>query len=124
MCYACNPTCGRCRPKRTISVECPTCAAPASLRREEYLLLFDLPHEKNVLEQRLLERGGVSAPVCRVCGGKLTEAFRRAVVPAACKQNGIMCGYPCGRCDEPPEPGAPLCPYAVPLDELLAESGD
>lgn len=121
MCYACNPSCGRCRPKRVISVECPQCGAPHSLSREEFLLLFDLPHKKSILERKMIERDGVQAPACGVCGASLAEAFRQAVEPRECKRSRIVCGYPCGRCDEVAEEGtapeAP-CAFMVPLRRL------
>lgn len=115
MCYACNPSCGRCKPKRVISVECPECAAPSSLKREEYLLLFGLPHRLNILEKHMLERGGVPEPVCPYCATPLLETFRAAVEPAVCKTSGIVCGYPCGRAAEEPRPGDAPCAFMVPL---------
>lgn len=118
MCYACNPECGRCKPKRIVAVSCPSCGAPATLRREEHLLLFGLPHRRNMLEERLLRRGGVAAPSCKLCGQGLVEAFRQAVAPAICRRFGIVCGYPCGRNDEDPQPGVAQCPFMVPLGKL------
>lgn len=118
MCYACNPMCGRCKPKRAVSVTCPRCGAPASLKREEYLLLFDLPHEKNILERRMEANGGVERPVCEVCGADLVPAFRAAVEPAECGPAQIVCGYPCGRAAEAFDPQAAPCPFRVPLSAL------
>lgn len=83
--------------------------------REEYLIYFGLPHRKNVLEQRIIDRGGVGAPACASCGLDLAEAFRDAVHPAACRPSGIVCGFPCGRKDDPYRPDAGACPTMVPL---------
>lgn len=119
MCYACNPSCGLCKPKRVISVSCPACEAPFSLRREEYLLCFEMPHRLSVLERKMMEKGGVPEPVCRECGTDLRECFRQMMPPRECLRQGILCGYPCGRSGEAPT-GAddPPCPFQVPLARL------
>lgn len=117
MCYACS-SCGLCKPKRVISIMCPACGAPHTLKREEFLLLFDLPHRLNVLEKHMLERGGVPDPVCSVCGTTLTETFDAAVTPRPCKSSGIVCGYPCGRSEEEPDADAAPCPFQVPLGKI------
>ena len=81
MCYAasCNPLCGDCRPKRIVQAHCPECGLLAEMSRDEYLIYFDLPHRKSVMEKKIIERGGVSTPTCTGCGVDLTEAFREAV---------------------------------------------
>lgn len=122
MCYACNPSCGRCRPKRVISIECPQCGAPHSLKREEFLLLFDLPHNLSILEKKMIERGGVAAPVCETCGADLADAYRSAMPPAPCRRYGIICGYPCGRSGEEPESGQSDCAFMVPMQAIEAEA--
>ena len=117
MCYAasCNPECGRCRPKRIVRAACPNCGLAATMGREEYLIYFDLPHRKNVLEQKIIDRGGVSTPTCASCGADLTETFREAVQPAICQPSRVVCGFPCGRKDDPYRPDAGPCPTMVPL---------
>lgn len=123
MCYAasCNPTCGRCRPKGIVEINCPECGMPNSMTREEYLLFFDLPHRKSILEKKMLERGGVGAPSCKACGRKLAEPFRRAIAPKPCNPQQVICGFPCGRSDEPREEGTPPCKTMVPLGKLEEE---
>ncbi len=125
MCYAasCNPLCGRCKPRRIVETVCPQCGAPCSMTREEYLVCFGLPHRKGSLERKVAERSGVGEPRCESCGRDLTEVFRRAVDPAPCHLQQVVCGFPCGRRDEPPRDGAPPCRTMVPLGRL-AEGGD
>ena len=120
MCYAasCNPSCGQCRPKRIFTVNCPDCGAPREITREEYLILFDLPHRKNLVERKRLERGPVETPRCRGCGRDLTESVRAAITPADCLNQKIVCGYPCGRASEPAREQALPCPTIVPLRKL------
>ena len=117
MCYAssCDPRCGKCKPKRLVEVACPDCGFMNSMSREEYLLFFNLPHKKNVLEKKILERGGVLAPACMMCGGGLTEAFEAAVQPRECQCNRVICGFPCGRSEEPYREGTLPCPTMVPV---------
>lgn len=119
MCYAasCNPLCGSCRPKRIVQINCPECGGLAEMGRDEFLLYFDLPHRKSVLEQKIVERGGVDAPKCVSCGADLSEAFRAAVPSAPCNSTGIICGFPCGRKDDPYHEGR-KCPTMVPLGKI------
>ena len=117
MCYAsaCNPTCGKCRPKGIIEVVCPECGVICRMTREEYLIYFELPHRKTVFDRKIIERGGVQPPVCETCNAALTETFRAAVSPLPCRKSGVMCGYPCGgRFDQPSANGA-SCPTVVPV---------
>ena len=88
------------------------------MSREEYLLFFDLPHRKNILEQKILERGGVSEPACSMCGESLVDAFDAAIVSRECSLSRVVCGFPCGRCDEPYREGAPPCPTMVPVGKV------
>ena len=88
------------------------------MSREEYLLLFDLPHKKNILEQKIIERGGVEEPTCMMCGQPLTDAFKAAVEPRACSVSRIVCGFPCGRSEEPYREGSLPCPTMVPVGKL------
>ena len=120
MCYAssCDPRCGKCRPKRLVEAACPVCGFTNSMTREEYLLFFELPHEKNILEQKLIERGGVQAPTCTMCGAGLTPTFAAAVQPRECLRNCIVCGFPCGRCEEPYQEGLLPCSTMVPVGKL------
>lgn len=120
MCYAasCNPRCGNCRPKRIVDAVCPECHFPNEMSREEYLLYFDLPHTKSIIEEKIIERGGPAKPVCKSCGRDLTEAFRAAVTPRPCHENRVICGFPCGRADGPYREGSLPCPTMVPLGEL------
>ncbi len=120
MCYAasCNPACGKCRPKRIVEIACPECGAPNSITREEYLLLFDLPHRKSILDTKLIERGGIGTPSCKACGRDLTLAYEEAVNPAPCHLQRIICGFPCGRSIEPHKDDTPPCRTMVPLGKL------
>ena len=68
--------------------------------------------------KKIIERGGVSTPTCVGCGVDLTEAFREAVQPAECKSNRIICGFPCGRKNDPYREGSRGCPTMVPLGKL------
>ena len=117
MCYAasCNPLCGDCRPKRIVQVHCPECGLLAEMSRDEYLIYFELPHRKGIMGKKIIERGGVSTPRCAGCGIDLTEAFREAVQPAECKSNRIICGFPCGRKNDPYREDSRACPTMVPL---------
>lgn len=126
MCYAasCDPRCGKCRPRRIVEAACPACGHLGSITREEYLLLFDLPHKRNVMEEKIIERGGVEHPVCPMCGADLVETFRAAVVPKPCHVSRIVCGFPCGRCNEPFREGCLPCPTMVPVGKLPAEPED
>ena len=120
MCYAssCNPTCGNCRPKRLIEAYCPACGATNSLNREEYLIVFKLPHKKNVLEKKILERGGVPRPSCKQCGADMYDVFDAAVTPEPCTKSRVICGFPCGRHVEPYVEGSMPCPTMVPVGKL------
>ena len=117
MCYAssCNPLCGNCRPKRIVQVVCPSCGFSNEITRDEYLIMFGLPHKQSVLEKKILERGGVARPACSACGEDLLEVFRNAIVPAECIGNRVICGFPCGRKDDPYREGAMPCPTMVPV---------
>lgn len=120
MCYAasCNPTCGKCRPKRIVEAPCPSCGAVGTIGREEFLLLFDLPHRKNVMDEKIIERGGPAAPSCKFCGADMAEAFRKAVEPLPCEKSRIVCGFPCGGRMEPYREGAARCVHMVPVGKL------
>lgn len=126
MCYAasCDPRCGKCRPRRIVEAACPACGHRASITREEFLILFDLPHKRNVMEGKLLERGGVERPACPVCGTDMMDAFRAAVPPKPCRANRVVCGFPCGRCDDPFKEGRLPCPTMVPVGKLPAPPGE
>lgn len=99
MCYAasCNPLCGDCRPKRIVQAPCPQCSHVCSITRDEYLVLFNLPHKQSVMDRKIQERGGVERPACPACGADMLDAFDAAVTPAVCKGNRVVCGFPCGR---------------------------
>ena len=120
MCYAasCNPLCGDCRPKRIVQTHCPECGLLAEMSRDEYLIYFELPHRKSVMEKKIIERGGVAVPKCAGCGADLTEAFDAAIQPAECRSNRIVCGFPCGRKNDPYREGSRGCPTMVPLGKL------
>lgn len=122
MCYAssCNPLCGNCRPKRIVQVSCPECGVHAQMSREEYLVFFGLPFRKNILAEKIAERG-VAEPTCSCCGASLVETFRKAVVPEECKSNRVICGFPCGRKDDPYREDALPCPTMVPLGRATTE---
>lgn len=83
--------------------------------REEYLNIFDLPHRKNILEKKLLERGSIKDPVCPICGHDLMETFREAVQPLPCQKSRVVCGYPCGGRFDPYVEGGPKCQTMVPV---------
>ena len=120
MCYAggCNPKCGKCQPRRIIEVNCPQCGGTNDWRREEYLLYFNLPHRKSIIEEKMLEKGPILAPHCKHCGADLTETFKNEIQPTPCHLTGIICGFPCGRKDEEPREGAQPCKTMVPLGKL------
>lgn len=122
MCYAasCTPTCGKCRPKRIVEVSCPECGAMDSRTREEYLILFDLPHRKSVLDRKIIERGGVDEPMCKMCHYPLMETYKHAVKAEPCHLQGVLCGFPCGRKDECGEDATPPCRTMVPLGKCEA----
>ena len=126
MCYAasCNPKCGNCRPKRIVEARCPKCGLDNEMTREEYLILFDLPHKKSILERKILERGGVEPPVCASCGADMTTAFKNAVAPRECKSNRVVCGFPCGRCDDMYREGSLPCPTMVPVGKLRLDDSE
>lgn len=126
MCYAasCNPKCGNCRPKRIVEARCPECGFENEMTREEYLILFDLPHKKSILEQKIIERGGVESPVCALCGADTVSAFESAVVPRECKSNRVVCGFPCGRSDDPYRKGGLPCPTMVPVGKLRLDDSE
>lgn len=123
MCYAssCNPLCGDCRPKRIVQISCPECTATNSITRDEYLVLFDLPHRKSVMDKKIAERGGVERPTCTVCGADLLQAFDDAVTPAECKGNRVICGFPCGRRNDPYREGSRPCATMVPVGKPPTE---
>lgn len=125
MCYAasCDPRCGQCRPKRIVEADCPRCGAPSSMTREEYLVYFELPHRASIMEKKMLERGGVGAPRCASCGCDLMKAFKAAVPPEPCRLQQVLCGFPCGRRNEPRKGDAPPCPTMVPLARLEGPGG-
>ena len=125
MCYAasCNPLCGQCRPKRIVQITCPHCGAPNEITREEFLNLFQLPHKVSLLERKMLERGEIPEPVCISCGTDLREAYAAAAPPAPCHVSRIICGFPCGRRNEPNRDDAPPCPTMVPLGRLDEAKG-
>ena len=120
MCYAasCNPRCGDCRPRRIIDATCPVCGMENEMGREEFLILSGRPHKPSIMERKMIERGGVEEPTCRICGTNLLEAFEAAVVPLPCTRSRITCGFPCGRRNEPHIDGVPPCLHMVPMGKL------
>ena len=117
MCYAssCNPECGRCKPRRIVRIRCPKCAASCTVGREEYLIASGLPHKRNIIEEKILERGGPGELRCETCGAPLIDTFREAVTPLPCTFSGIVCGYPCGNHTSKPPRSGHRCPNMVPL---------
>ena len=91
------------------------------MTREEYLNIYNLPHRKSILEKKLLEGGKITPPRCKECGCDLIEVMKPLVEPAPCRANRVICGYPCGRRDEPYREGAKPCPTMVPLKKLPSE---
>ena len=85
-------------------------------------MLFDLPHKPNILEKKMLERGGVPAPICTVCGNELTSTYEKAVKPEPCLFQNVICGYPCGRNNEDADPDTPRCQNMVPLGRFEEQS--
>jgi hypothetical protein len=94
---------------------------PAEMGREQYLVIYDLPHKPSIIEKKMLQRGDICAPVCKFCGEDLTETFRGVVEPAPCTRSRIVCGFPCGRRHEPHIDGVPQCPHMVPVGKIQAE---
>ena len=117
MCYAssCNPTCGKCRPRRIIEAPCPQCTTHCEVTREEYLNAFNIPHKQSILDRKLLEHGPVPMPTCRTCGASLEPALENAVTPLPCTRSHIVCGWPCGLHTEQAPSSTYSCPNAVPL---------
>lgn len=72
------------------------------------------------MEKKLIERGGVSTPLCKFCGADMTEVFRSAVEPLPCEKSQIICGFPCGGRTEPHREGVAQCVHMVPVGKLLA----
>lgn len=120
MCYAgnCNPECGQCRPKRLLVISCPNCGARCAVTREQYLNHFDLPHKKDIMEIKALERGLDLGMSCKACGADIEGAFRAAMPEKVCKRMGVVCGYPCGRADEEPTDTNAVCNTCVPMCSL------
>lgn len=120
MCYAgnCNPECGTCSPKKIVAVECPTCGARNTIRREEYLHHFELPHRKSIMEEKMLEKGLDYSMSCVSCGENLESVYKDAVRPQPCVRLGIVCGFPCGRCIEEPNGSNERCGTMVPLGKI------
>jgi hypothetical protein len=88
------------------------------LGREEFLIVTGLPHRRNIIEEKLFERGGVSVPKCHNCGEDLTESFKQAVQPLPCTYSGIICGYPCGNHTSLRARNGYHCPNMVPLGKF------
>lgn len=120
MCYAgnCNPECDTCSPKQILAVQCPRCGARNTLKREEYLYHFDLPHKKSIMEQKMLEKGLEYSVSCVFCGADLEQVYKDAVEPKECKRMGILCGFPCGRHKEEPNGTNERCNTMVPLGKI------
>ncbi len=123
MCYAgsCNPACGKCRPRRILEVACPACGEQNQITREEYLLVTRMPHEPNIIERKLLERGRVEPPRCSRCGAELLKAYQEKYPPLPCTKCNIICGFPCGQRVTPYDPATSRCPAKVPLALLDEE---
>ena len=120
MCYegSCNPACGKCRPRRIVVAKCPVCQEPCQITREEYLLLTGLPHEQNIIERKLLERGGAKQPHCAYCGADLLGTFREATPALPCTKCNIICGFPCGQRVNSYDPTTARRPSKVPVGTL------
>lgn len=88
MCWACNPFCGRCKPPKMRVVVCPACSKEKAFRKDE-----------------LLKPGGTA---CAGCGEPIT------IEAVLCARSGLMCAWPCKRCDEPTAEGPVECPYNTP----------
>ena len=117
MCYACNPQCGTCKPKKIVAAPCKFCGTEVALKREEFLVLFDLPCRDTILIRKLREKG-VDVPRCSTCGNDASDALCEAMPPAPCTRSRIVCGFPCGRRNDPCEEGAAPCPFMVPVEKL------
>lgn len=94
MCWACNPYCGRCRPPKRRSVECPNCGE---------LLTFD--------KQQSLD-GDVH--VCYACDADVTALAH--VQPLFCKKDGNWCAYPCGSHDTASDEADFACKHRTPVE--------
>lgn len=64
------------------------------------------------------ERGMVPKPICESCNADLEEAYKKAIQAKDCHLQGIICGFPCGRCEEAFNPDAQKCQTMVPLGKL------
>lgn len=120
MCYAghCNPECDKCSPKEVVTVACPACGMRNSLERVRYLRHFGLPHNPTIVEKKVLEMFPDAPLACTACGHDLEQAFDDAMEPLPCTRSGILCGFPCGRHVEEPDPSRPRCKTMVPLKKL------
>lgn len=88
------------------------------MTREEFLIVFDLPHRQNIVEKKLRERGTMPQPICRSCGQDLKSEYQAAVPPSPCLNQQVICGFPCGRSVDPKTADTVPCPTVVPLGRL------
>ena len=120
MCYAghCNPECDKCSPKEVVAVTCPSCGTRNTLDRYHYLRHFDLPHAQDIVERKVLAMSPDTSLACTACDADLEDVYDDAITPLPCTRSGIVCGFPCGRHAEQPDPSKPRCKTMVPLKRL------
>lgn len=122
MCFngTCNPLCSGCMPKRIVQVVCSGCGKKNSIKRDEYLMHFKLPHGKSQAEKEMISQGHIVNMTCKSCGCDLEDDYRASMQPTECKRTGIVCGFPCDRSLEEPNAQNRTCQYAVPLRKVSA----
>lgn len=120
MCNICFPTCGRCRPISIVTFTCPECGKSDSMSREEYLMFTKRPHRLTEAEKLLHEKNDGAPRLCKGCGCNLYDALQKKITPAPCKRSNILCGFPCGRHTQDPDPEN-LCVTMVPVGEYREE---
>ena len=120
MCNICFPTCGRCRPISIVTFTCSKCGKSDSISREEYLMFTKRPHRLTEAEKLLHDKNDGAPRLCKGCGCNLYDVLQQKITPAACKRSNILCGFPCGRHTQDPDPEN-LCATMVPMGEYREE---
>lgn len=114
MCDICLPTCGLCKPISIVMFTCMECGKAGNVTREEYLMHMGLPHRLSEAEAKMHEANAGAPLLCKECGCDLLETLQRKIQPASCRRSQILCGFPCGRHTQDPDPSNP-CKTMVPI---------
>ena len=78
------------------------------------------PHRLTEAEKLLHEKNDGAPRLCKGCGCNLYDVLQQKITPAACKRSNILCGFPCGRHTQDPDPEN-LCATMVPMGEYREE---